>query len=335
MESAWLIDRYARLCVSADRHADDGWRSLNEDGMKRRYAMDPETLDRFADYVFGGIGFEVLRDFLGATPSIDGVILKRPQPTAEQRRSHATAAAGLLKNALEYFHRNRIAPEEWGPLLTADNVVGGMLMKVPVEGRSIVVSSHTLAVATRAPEMRMALGAIPPSVLEIGGGHGRFVRDVLKLSPGSRITYCDLPFNLLLAARYLSRVFPGQVHLAWNGDDVPDTARITLVPPWRLAEIPYSIDVCCNFLSFQHMHRENLAFYGTALARLGVGTIYHVNRLTPLHPQEIALDDYPFRDLYRTISRRVVSRADFYRHVDGQRQRLGSGERVEEVLRLA
>ena len=62
MESPWLIDRYATLCEEADRHADDGWRSLHEDGLKLRYAVDPETLDRFADYLFGGIGFEVVRD---------------------------------------------------------------------------------------------------------------------------------------------------------------------------------------------------------------------------------------------------------------------------------
>ena len=62
MESPWLIDRYATLCEEADRHADDGWRSLHEDGLKRRYAVDPETLDRFADYLFGGIGFEAVRD---------------------------------------------------------------------------------------------------------------------------------------------------------------------------------------------------------------------------------------------------------------------------------
>ena len=68
---------------------------------------------------------------------------------------------------------------------------------------------------------------------------------------------------------------------------------------------------------------------------MGAPAIYHVNRVTPVHPQEIALDDYPFRDSYRTVSRRVVSRADFYRHVNGRRQRFGGGDRVEEVLRLA
>lgn len=57
MESQALIDRYAVLCDAADRKASDGWRSIDEDDQKRRYAITPEVLDRFADYLFGGIGF--------------------------------------------------------------------------------------------------------------------------------------------------------------------------------------------------------------------------------------------------------------------------------------
>lgn len=65
---------------------------------------------------------------------------------------------------------------------------------------------------------------------------------MLTLSPATQVTYCDLPLNLLFAARYLSLVlFPGQVHLAWDDTPIPASARITLVPPWRPAEeIPLS-----------------------------------------------------------------------------------------------
>lgn len=331
MDSDYLIDRYHSLRRTADRLAGLGWRSEREDGQKRRYEMTAEVLDRFADYVFGGIGFEV-SDFLGLSPATDGSLIRRPLPTAEQRQSYLEQIAAKTRALEESFHAARVPPETWLPLIAADGVAGGFLLKLKIHGREILVSDHTLRVAPRALNMRSALGAIPPSILEIGGGHGRFVRDVMKLSPGTRVTYCDLPFNLLLAARYLSLVFPGDVQLAWDDEAIDDTFRITIVPPWRLADIPYPIDVCANFLSFQHMQMDNLAFYGAALDRLAVGTIYHVNRLNAFHPGEVALQDYPFRESYELRSRKVVSRSELMRWVDGKAQTIGTMDQIEELL---
>jgi putative sugar O-methyltransferase len=334
MESEYLIERYSALCAAADRHADLGWRSSREDGQKRRFALTAEIVDRFADYVFGGIGFEVQNDFFGTMPSTEGVILRRPEPTAAQRDEHLKKLSANFKAVWSSFNAARVPPSRWLPIITADNVVGGLLLTLTVNGQQILVSAHTLRVAARVFTMRAAFGTVPTSVLEIGGGHGRFVRDVLKLAPETRITYCDLPFNLLLAARYLSRVFPGEVHLAWDDAPIPDTARITVVPPWRLTEIPYPIDVCCNFLSFQHMQADNLAFYGAALQKLGVASIYHMNRLTAYHSGEVALDDYPFRTAYETVFRRSLGATSMIQWSDGVPLMTGSAEQVEEVLRL-
>lgn len=334
MDSAYLIHRYSDLCAEADRNADLGWRSFREDGQKRRFPLTAEIIDRFADYIFGGIGFEVRNDFFGLMPSTEGAILRRPELSDEQRSQHLQTLSDLFRSMWSAFNAAGVAPKTWLPLITADNVVGGLLLTLTIDGQPLLVSSHTIRVAPRALMMRAALKGVPSSVLEIGGGHGRFVRDVLKLAPGTRITYCDLPFNLLLAARYLTRVFPGDVHLAWDNTPIPDTARITIVPPWRLADIPYSIDACCNFLSFQHMQADNLAFYGTALHQLGVRSIYHVNRLTPYHDGEVALDDYPFRDVYETESRQFVASASKSHWIDGQEHKSGSVDQIAEVLRL-
>jgi len=331
MDSDYLIDRYRELCKTADRLAGLGWRSEREDGQKRRYAMTAEVLDRFADYVFGGIGFEV-SDFFGVSPSTEGILFRRSAPKQDQRQAYLEQIAAKMRALEDSFHAAGIPPQIWLPLIAADGVVGGFLLKLKIHGREVLVSDHTLRVAPRALKLRSALGEIPPSVLEIGGGHGRFVRDVMKLSSATRVTYCDLPFNLLLAARYLSRVFPGEVALAWDDEPIADGARITIVPPWRLAEVPYAIDVCCNFLSFQHMQVDNLAFYGAALDRLGIPAIYHVNRLTAFHPGEVALDDYPFRAAYELRSRTVVSRAELMRRVNGIVQPAGTVDQIEEVL---
>lgn len=334
MDSHDLIERYSALCEAADRKADLGWRSPREDGQKRRFTMTADVIDRFADYVFGGIGFESHSDYFDAFTPTDGQIRRRPTPTAEQRDQHRRKILGQIQNLTDQFRKAGVPPETWMPLITADNVVGGLLVAITIHDQRVILSSHTLRVALRSLLMRSALGSVPASVLEIGGGHGRFVRDVLKLAPGTRITYCDLPFNLLLAARYLSRVFPGDVHLAWDDAPIPDTARITIVPPWRLAEVPYPIDACCNFLSFQHMTMENLAYYGGALRHLGVASIYHINRQTSLHDGEVPLDDYPFRDAYETVSRRLFAHATTNTWINGVAQPPGNADQIEEVLRL-
>lgn len=335
MDTDYLVSRYEALREAADHHADAGWRSAVEHGQKSRFRIDAPVLDRFADYLFGGIGFEVTRDYFGAAVPMDGSILPRPTPTAEQRASHIAAIARSLDAVLAHFQSAGLAPEEARRLISADNVVGGVLVRVNLEGADVVLSAHTLAVSPRAPRLRAAFGSIPSSVMEIGGGHGRFVRDLMMLSPATRATYTDLPFNLLVAARYLSRVFPGDVHLVWSDDDaVSEGARINIVAPWRLGDVPYPIDLCCNFLSFQHMEARNLDYYGRALRALAVPAIYHVNRLTPFRPGEAAVGDRPFGDAYASVSREVVARADHWEQADGNARNRISVDQVEEILRL-
>ena len=141
-------------------------------------------------------------------------------------------------------------------------------------------------------------------MLEIGGGHGRFVRDLRTLAPGMRVVYCDLTFNLLLAARYLTRVFGPDVHLAWDDDEpIPDDAKIVLLPPWRLREIPFQVEACCNFLSFQHMENRNVRYYSDRLTELDVAAIFHINRLEPLHDRESTLGNGAFGPEWTPVAR--------------------------------
>jgi putative sugar O-methyltransferase len=180
-------------------------------------------------------------------------------------------------------------------LLKVDGVVGGRHLNVGVDGLSFGVSFHTVKVAPRAYLLRNAHGRWPDSLLEIGGGHGRFVRDIALCAPGAKLFYCDLPLNLLLAARYLTRLYPKEVSLVWTAKDRPDpNARITLLAPWRLDTLPEDIEIYCNFDSMQHMSMINLAYYTDVLVRKRVGRVFHINRAEAANPGEVDLDAYPW-----------------------------------------
>lgn len=287
-----LMARYARLCEAADRHGDEGWRSAHEDGIKRSLSITADQLGRFADMTIGGIGFEQHWDFLGLAPTMSGPVARVPAFTDQQTAEYLKNLRGQLDGYLSALRYEPSATvDDWLKTVRVDGVVGGAKVTASVLGKEVPVSSHTVRVSLRAIQMRRMLGYVPRAVMEIGGGHGRFVRDVLMLAPSTRIVYCDLTFNLLLAARYLTRLFCDDVHLAWDDDEpIPADAKIVLLPPWRIREIPFQVEVCCNFLSFHHMEQGNVHYYADRLAEMDVAAIYHQNRIEPLKPNEATLD---------------------------------------------
>jgi putative sugar O-methyltransferase len=235
-----LLARYEALCAASDRHANDGWRSSHEDGLKRSLTITAAQLDHFADMVIGGIGFEPIKDFQGAEAALSGPVAEFAGFTQEQSDSYAGDLRALLRRAEGQLAQNpTVHREEWLKTACHDGVVGGVKAQVNLFGRQVAVSQHTIRTSMRAFRLRRMLGHVPRCVLEIGGGHGKFVRDILMIAPQTRIVYCDLVFNLLLAGRYLTRMFGDAVHLAWDdAEPIPSEAKILLLPPWRLSEIP-------------------------------------------------------------------------------------------------
>ncbi|MDF1794103.1 MAG: putative sugar O-methyltransferase [Thalassobaculaceae bacterium] len=309
ISSEELLDRYARLCEAADRHGDEGWRSAHEDGIKRALTITADQLDRFASMAIGGIGFEPVVDYQGFMPVLSGPVEPIPRFTPEQAKAYAEAIRNNLERLkLMLEQEPSIRPAAWLKTARFDGVVGGASVTATLFGETLALSMHTLRVSLRAFRMRNMLGHIPRAVLEIGGGHGRFVRDVLMLAPGVRAVYCDLTFNLLLAARYLTRMFGADVHLAWDDDEpIPVDAKIVLLPPWRLRDIPFPVEACCNFLSFHHMENRNVRYYSDRLSELDVAAIFHYNRLQPLHERESTLADGAFGPEWRSVVRVVRS----------------------------
>jgi hypothetical protein len=89
-----LLARYEALCAASDRHANDGWRSSHEDGLKRSLTITAAQLDHFADMVIGGIGFEPIKDSrVLRPPSPDPSPNSRGSPRSKVTATPATCGS--------------------------------------------------------------------------------------------------------------------------------------------------------------------------------------------------------------------------------------------------
>lgn len=302
-----LLDLHDALLREAAAHHHLGWRPAGGENNKYKFALDRDRLRRFADFAYGGIGFEVANDFLGSRPTAEDLapeIVKTPEAVHEARQRTLNWLQTETVNARGHFERYET---EWAALLHEPAGIGGVYLDLSSASPPIRVSNQSVRVSWRAPRLAAELGRPPASLLEIGGGHGKFIRDCALLMPEARLFLTDLPFNLIVQARYLEEYFGDAVHLCLlPNQDVDPEARINLVAPWRLDHIPGPIDVTANFLSFQHMDAGNLAYYGDALQALEVGHVFHLNRLTARDPHDFGADDYPFRARFDTVLRSVA-----------------------------
>jgi putative sugar O-methyltransferase len=283
------------------------WGDNHDDAGKRSIRLNEDVIERFGTYAIGGIGFEAGIDIPKFDTDPDGTpsALRNDE---EFDRQYFAKLKGLISRVWEFLKASDLLPEEIRfELIKDDMIYGGRTGKATIKDTKIMVSQHSVRVARRAVRLRQALGRWPSTLLEIGGGHGRFIRDVAICSPQTKLFYCDLPFNMALAASYLGRKFPEQVNLVWSLEDrVDPEKKINIIAPWRLMDLPEGVEVCCNFLSFQHMSHENLTYYAEILNARGVGAVYHQNRTLKLRPGEIDMTDYPFHRWYRVASDVVV-----------------------------
>jgi putative sugar O-methyltransferase len=287
-----LVILHERLLEEAAAHHDLGWRPARA------------RLHRFADYAYGGIGFEVDNDFLGTVPSPTDpapLIVKAPAAVHTARQQIVEWINVETRNVRG---RSQGLEIEWAALLHEPADIGGVFLDIASATPPIRVSNQSTRVSWRAPALATWLDQAPASVLEIGGGHGRFLRDCALLMPETRLFLTDLPFNLIVQARYLREYFGDAVNLCLvEGQDVNPNARINLVAPWRLDRIAGPVEVAANFLSFQHMDQANLEWYGAAIETLAVEHLFHFNRAGNRDPHDFGADDYPFRAGFR-IARR-------------------------------
>lgn len=297
-----LLSKYAEMLEEIDPALADLWGNNHDHNRKSKLDITPELVASFAAFEMGGLGFEFGNDFPDRKTIPDGA----PRPVVADPDFDAGYGARIrevLPRSLRHLSRFAFAdPMQIAELVRWDGIGGGRSVSVQLETGPVRVSHHTLRVAGRAYEMRASHRVWPKSLLEIGGGHGRFLRDVAICAPDASLYYCDLPFNLLIAAGYLARKFPGQVNLVWTQEDrFKPEARITLIAPWRLGDLPENVEICCNFLSFQHMSAANLGYYSEILDRRNVGALFHMNRDKALHGGEIDLDQAPFNQSFELV----------------------------------
>lgn len=301
------------LFREAEANAHLGWRAAGGEAQKNIMSLSHSQLRWFAGHVYGGIGFEYLHDFLmseGETPLIGS--------RAKFDRTKLAAEKAKLIPTLEIRQKTaaRLAPSfvaQWAALIQEPAEIGGLKMQVQTTSLPKPVNPHGLRVGLRAPMLMQRLDRHPKRLMEIGGGHGRFIRDCALMMPGIKLILTDLPFNMLISARYLMEYFGDDLNLCFLPEHRFDAdARINIVAPWRLGEIDVPVDTACNFLSFHHMDEANLAYYGDAMLRMGVDRLFQVNRDTTRDPHDFALKDYPFMSQFEDVTNEILAKSKTY-----------------------
>lgn len=324
-----LVALHAELLAEAENLRYLGWGPAGGEAIKWTYPLDRERLRRFADYAYGGIGFETGTDHLGVKPEdawSAPPIVKTPSAVLQAQKRTLGWIEMAVKEARADFPAHEI---HWAALLHEPADIGGVFYELNTATPPVRVSYQAARVSFRAPKLATWFDGAPDTLMEIGGGHGRLARDCALLMPDTRLILTDLPFNLVVQARYLEEYFGDAVNLCLLKDQAFDpTARINLVAPWRLDQIPEPVEMAVNFLSFQHMNAANLDWYGAAMERLGVQHLYHQNRVGKRDSHDFGAADYPFLKAFDCVRREVTPFGTIVRPD-------GSQEPVEVVLELA
>jgi putative sugar O-methyltransferase len=276
---------------------------------KFRTALDRATLDRFRDHYLSGIGIELTdyaigkEQILKAQPfqkfDYDKVIFSKV--FSDQLQAEFDAALSKLE------------PGQ-GPIFlqAVEDAIdcGGAKGVCAADGRLIVCSRFSIRMAARAVRtvsMLQTLDRMPETILELGGGFGKTLADLMLWSGAATAIYIDMPLNMALAARYLDALFPGRVNLVWSAEDRLQDTKINILAPWLLVEkMDRGVDLMINFLALQHMQPASQAYYFDALVRGRVRHLYHENRLDPRDDIEGALRTSAFRAEGEIVASRVV-----------------------------
>lgn len=109
---------------------------------------------------------------------------------------------------------------------------------------------------------------LPATVLELGGGYGRFAWAYLRAKPDGRYVGVDIPPALAVAQEYLTRLFPELPTFRFRhleSKDVRtefDAARLAFLTPNQLELLdPIDADAFVNISSLQEMRHDQIARY--------------------------------------------------------------------------
>jgi len=200
-----------------------------------------------------------------------------------------------------------------------------ILLRLP-DGAGVRSSTRDLVMYERKLWIEDALaslverGVLPSAnrltVVEIGGGYGHLIRNMLLSGIAERAVLIDRPPNLAIAKRYL---WPHLLDepLVFGTEETSQPSPLVLLPPWHTASFNAEVDVAVNFISFQHMPLSVVEFYGNLLGRLGTRVVIHENRRHNIEPDHVSLINSPLRRNYVPIHQetRIYAPVEIVREV--------------------
>jgi putative sugar O-methyltransferase len=119
-------------------------------------------------------------------------------------------------------------------------------------------------------------------IMELGSGYGRDGYVFLKLMPGVKYTFVDIPPALYMAERYISNQFQDRRMFKFRPfrsyseiKDEYESAEIAFLEPHQLAFLPdKSVDLFINISSLHEMRHDQIAYYLQVIDRLTSGWFY-------------------------------------------------------------
>jgi len=289
---------YARcpemFAAATDRTEEDWFAAKAHTHERHKFTLFPsiEVLGRFRDHQIGGIGLEPV-DF-GPT-SENTKLFDKIDNSIIDENVFATSLVNAFFHSFKILeiYRKLLGIEKFSQdffhiffenLVESDNN-GGMLGAIKVLQREVLTSFFAIRTAHRsavAPELYKRENAAPPhTILELGGGFGKSLADLIRIFPAATALYVDLPINMAVAAHYFDGRFPGRVNLVWRDTDAVRAGMINVVAPWLIDKIDLQVDLMINFLSMHHMPQRTIDFYFARLIAPKVRFFYHENRLGP------------------------------------------------------
>ncbi|MEK9595961.1 MAG: putative sugar O-methyltransferase [Rhodospirillaceae bacterium] len=303
-----VLQRHPRMLQDANRRATEPWFAADQHSHERfkfEARLTADILTSFRGRCYGGIGLEPIDFGLTAESffTLKETTLVKPSESVADYKSivekHAMYFINDLINKAAIFQD--FDKRDLLKIIFDKHLFGADVAFCNIAGEKLPVSIFSARMAPRAMYAKgfyqQHTSAPLKSVLELGGGFGRCLRDCLAINPIETAYYVDLPLNVGLAATYLEACFPNRVNLVWDETDDVIAGKINIVTPWLIDKINEPIDLMINFLSLHHMPQETMDYYFGNLICPKVKFLYHENRLVPrsTHEGEGSLLNVPGR----------------------------------------
>ncbi|MDC2993192.1 putative sugar O-methyltransferase, partial [bacterium] len=301
-----MIDEIFARCpemfaAARDRAEEDWFAAKAHTHERHKFMLFPsiEVLARFRDYHIGGIGLEPI-DHMVKIAQFETQHFEKIQIPSFSRddqklvfRVNLNTLNAVVRSLQGVVGTGNYSKKFRDVLL--ENMVdtpsnGGFFGNIKIFERKIFTSGFAIRTAHRtaiASELYNRESTTPPlAIMELGGGFGKSLADLIRIFPTATALYVDLPVNMAVAAHYFDGRFPGRVNLVWRDTDAVRAGMINVVAPWLIDKIDLQIDLMINFLSMHHMPQRTMDFYFARLIAPKVRFLYHENRLVPRRADE-------------------------------------------------